>query len=88
VSFAATVLVWLALLVGLLQIVICSVIIFSAGWAVPVVLLLILAPCVPLILMQEVHPWRRFNPVVPATAALLSIAVSGAFYWMVYVRMD
>jgi hypothetical protein len=88
VNLVATVLVWLALLVGLPQIAICGVIIFSAGWAIPIVLLLLLLPFAPLILMQEISPWRRFNPVVPATAALLSIAVSGAFYWIVYVKLD
>src|ERR1700741_5119334 len=39
---AATVLVWLALVVGLLQIVICSVLVFSAGWVAPIILILLL----------------------------------------------
>ena len=87
-NFAATVLVWLALLVGPLQVVICGVIAFSAGWAIPIVLLLLLMPFVPLMLMQDMQPWRRLDPVVPAVTALISIAISGGFYWMVYVKMD
>jgi hypothetical protein len=88
VNFAATMLVWLALLIGLLQVVICGVIAFSAGWAIPIVLLLLLMPFVPLILMQEMQPWHRLDPVVPAVAALISMAISAGFYFMVYVKMD
>jgi hypothetical protein len=85
---AATVLVWLALLVGLLQVAICGVLVFSAGLAAPILLILLLLPFVPLILLQEIQPWRRLDPVVPAVAALISMAISGGFYWMVYVKMD
>jgi hypothetical protein len=85
---AAIVLVWLALLVGLLQIVICSVFVFSAGWVAPIILILLLLPFAPLILLQEIQAWRRLDPIVPAVAALVSIAISGGFYWIVYVKMD
>jgi hypothetical protein len=84
----ATLLVWLALLFGLPQVVVCGVMIFSAGWLVaPLVLILLLVPIVPLILMQEIRRWQKLPPAATATAALLSIAVSGAFYWMLYYRM-
>jgi hypothetical protein len=84
----ATLLVWLALLFGLPQVVICGVMIFSAGWLVaPLVLILLLLPIVPLILMQEIRRWQKLPPAATATAALLSIAVSGGFYWMLYYRM-
>jgi hypothetical protein len=84
----ATLLVWLALLFGLPQVVICGVMIFSAGWLVaPLVLILLLLPIVPLILMQEIRRWQKLPPAATASAALLSIAVSGGFYWMLYYRM-
>jgi len=84
----ATLLVWLALLFGLPQVVICGVMIFSAGWAVaPLVLMLLLVPIVPLILTQEIRRWQKLPPAATASAALLSIAVSGGFYWMLYYRM-
>jgi hypothetical protein len=84
----ATLLVLLALLFGLPQILICGVMIFSAGWLVaPLVLILLLLPIVPLILMQEIRRWQRLPPAATASAALLSIAVSGGFYWMLYYRM-
>jgi len=83
----ATLLVWLALLFGLPQVVICGVMIFSAGWLVaPLVLILLLVPIVPL-LMQEIPRWQRLPPEAMASTALLSIAVSGGFYWMLYYRM-
>jgi hypothetical protein len=82
----ATLLVWLALVFGLPQVVICGVMIFSAGWAIPPVLVFLLAPVVPL-LMQEIPRWQRLPPAATASAALLSIAVSGGFYWMLYYRM-
>jgi hypothetical protein len=44
-------------------------------------------PFVPLVLIQEVRRWQRLPPEATATAALLSIAVSGGFYWMVFARM-
>jgi hypothetical protein len=87
-TFAAWLLVWLALAAGLLQVVICGVLLFSSGWAVPVVLVFAVLPLVPLILMQEIRGWRRLNPVVPATAAILSIAVSGGFYWELFTKMS
>jgi hypothetical protein len=84
----ATLLVWLALLFGLPQVVICGVMIFSAGWLVaPLVLILLLVPLVPLILTQEIRRWQKRPPAATAAAALLSIAVSGGFYWMLYYRM-
>jgi hypothetical protein len=85
---AATLLVWLALLFGLPQVVICGVMIFSAGWLLaPLVLIFLLLPFVPLILMQEIHRWQRLPPAATASAAVLSIAASGSFYWMLYYRM-
>jgi hypothetical protein len=86
-KLVATLLVWLALLFGLPQVLICGVLLFSAGWAIPVVLIFLLLPFVPLVLMQEIRSWRRLPPEATATAALLSIAASGGFYWMVFVRM-
>jgi hypothetical protein len=86
-KWAAMLLVWLALVFGLPQIVICGVLLFSSGWAMPVVLIFLLLPFVPLILMQEVGRWKRLPPTVTATAALVSIAVSGGFYWMMFFRM-
>jgi hypothetical protein len=87
-TFATWLLVWLALAAGLLQAVICGVLLFSSGWAVPVVLIFAVLPFVPLILMQEIRGWRRLNPVVPATAAILSIAVSCGFYWELFTKMS
>jgi hypothetical protein len=83
----AALLVWLALLFGLPQVLICGVLLFSSGWAIPLVLIFLLLPFVPLVLMQEVRRWQRLPPEATATAALLSIAVSGGFYWMVFARM-
>jgi hypothetical protein len=83
----ATLLVWLALLFGLPQVIICGVMIFSAGWLVaPLVLILLLVPIVPL-MMQEIPRWQRLPPEAMASVALLSIVISGAFYWMLYYRM-
>jgi hypothetical protein len=84
---AATLLVWLALAFGLPQMVICGVVIFSSGWAIPLVLVFLLPPLVPLILMKEIRSWQRLPPAATASAALLSIAVSGGFYWMLFYRM-
>ena len=86
-TFAASLLVWLALAAGALQVLICCVLLFSSGWAIPVVLLFAVLPFVPLILMQEIRGYRRLNPIVPATAAILSIAVSGGFYWELFTKM-
>ena len=83
---AATLLVWFALVFGLPQVVICGVLIFSSGWAAPLVLIFLLLPFVPLILMQEVRRWQRLPPAATATAALVSIAVAGGFYWMMLYR--
>jgi hypothetical protein len=84
----ATLLVWLALLFGLPQVVICGVMIFSAGWLVaPLVAILLLLPIVPLILMQDIRRWQRLPPAATASVALLSIALSAGFYWMLYYRM-
>jgi hypothetical protein len=38
-KLVATLLVWLALLFGLLQVLICCVVLFSSGWAMPLVLI-------------------------------------------------
>jgi hypothetical protein len=85
--FVARLLVWLALAVGLLQVLICATNLLSSGWAMPVVLVLMLLPFLPLILMQEIGGWRRLDPAVPAAAAVISIAVSGGFYWELFKRM-
>ena len=84
----ATLLVWLAFLFGVPQVVICGVMILSSGWAMPLVLVFLLAPIVPLILIREISRWQRLPPEVTASIALLSIAVSGAFYWMLFYRMS
>ena len=52
--------------------------------AIPIALLL---PFVPLILMQEVRRWQKLPPAATASAAVLSIAASGGFYWMMLYRM-
>jgi hypothetical protein len=83
----ATLLVWLALVFGLPQVVICGALVSSSGWAAPLVLIFLLLPFVPLILMQEVGRWKRLPPAATASAAVLSIAASGGFYWMVLYRM-
>jgi hypothetical protein len=83
----AALLVWLALLFGLPQVLICGVLLFSSGWAVPLVLMFLLLPFVPLVLTQEVGRWQTRPPEATATVALLSIAASGGFYWMVFARM-
>jgi hypothetical protein len=84
---AATFLVWLSFVVGLPQVLICGVTMFSAGWWAPLVAVFALSPLVPLILMQEIGTRRRLEPEVLAAVALLSIAISGAFYWILYYRM-
>jgi len=86
-KLVATLLVWLALLFGLLQVLICGVVFFSSGWAMPLVLIFLLLPFVPLVLMQDVRRWQRLPPAATATAALLSIAASGGFYWVLFTRM-
>ena len=86
-NLAAWLLVWLALAAGAMQVLICGVLLFSSGWAVPLGWFALL-PFVPLILMQEIRGYRRLNPAVPATAAILSIAVSGGFYWELLTRMQ
>ena len=85
---AATLLVWLSFLIGLPQVLICGVTIFSAGWWAPLVAAFALSPLVPLILMQEIGTRRKLEPEVLAAVALLSIAMSGAFYWILYYRMQ
>jgi len=87
VTLAAWLLVSLALAAGLLQAVICAVMLISSGWAIPLALILMLLPFVPLMLMQEIRGWRRLDPVIPAIAAVLSIAVSCGFYWELFNRM-
>jgi hypothetical protein len=83
---AATLLVWLALVFGLPQVVICGVLVFSSGWLAPLVLIFALLPLVPLILMQEVGRWKRLPAAMTAGAAVLSIAASSGFYWMALYR--
>ena len=56
----------------------------DGGWRMPGFFVLILLPFVPLVLMLEVRPWPKPSPIVPLAAALLSIAVSAAFYWWIY----
>ena len=87
-TLAAWLLVCLALAAGLLQVLICGVLVFSARWSIPIALFFLVLPFVPLILMQEIRGWRRLNPVVPASAAVLSIAVSGGFYWELFTKMQ
>ena len=84
---AATLLVWLSFVVGLPQVLICGVTMFSAGWWTPLIALFALSPLLPLILMQEIGTRRKLEPEVLAAVALLSIAMSGAFYWVLYYRM-
>jgi hypothetical protein len=84
---AATLLVWLALVAGLPQVLICGVMMFSSGWWAPLVALFAVAPLVPLILMQEIGDRRRPEPEVLAVVALVSIAISGGFYWLLYYHM-
>ena len=86
-TLAAWLLVCLALAAGLLQVLICAVLVFSARWSIPVALFFLILPFVPLILMQEIRGWRRLDPVVPAIVALLSIATSAGFYWELFRRM-
>ena len=85
---AATLLVWLSFVVGLPQVLICGVTMLSAGWWAVLVGLFALSPLVPLIVMQEIGTRRRLEPQVLAAVALLSIAISGAFYWILYYRMQ
>ena len=87
-TLAAWLLICLAIAAGLLQAVTCATLLFSSGWAIPLVVILMLLPFVPLILMQEIRGWRRLNPVVPASAAILSIAMSGGFYWELFTKMS
>ena len=86
-TLAAWLLICLAIAAGLLQAVTCATLLFSSGWAIPLVVILMLLPFVPLILMQEIRGWRRLDPVVPATVAVLSIAVSIGFYWELFHHM-
>lgn len=85
--FAAWLLVWLALAIGLLQTLICAVKLFSSGSAAPFVFFLMLLPFVPLILIWEIGVWQKLRPRVPAAAAIISLAVSGGFYWELFRRM-
>jgi hypothetical protein len=87
VKLVATLLVWLSFVVGLPQLLICGVMMFSAGWWAPLVAIFVLSPLVPLILMQEIGAWRRLEPEVLGAVALLSIAMTGAFYSVLYYRM-
>jgi hypothetical protein len=87
VRTAAWLLVWLALAIGLLQVLICAVQLFSSSWAAPAVFILMLLPFLPLILIWEVGLWRRLDPKLPAAAAIFSIAVSVGFYVELFSRM-
>jgi hypothetical protein len=86
-TLTAWLLVCLALAAGLLQVLICGVLLFSARWSIPVALFFLILPFVPLILMQEIRGWRRLDPIIPAIVALLSIAASAGFYWELFRRM-
>jgi hypothetical protein len=87
VRTAAWLLVWLALVGGLLQVLICATQLSSSGWAAPIVFILMLLPFLPLILVWEIGLWRRLDPKVPAAAAIASIAVSVGFYVELFSRM-
>jgi hypothetical protein len=87
VRTAAWLLVWLALIIGLLQVLICATQLVSSGWAAPIVFILMLLPFLPLILIWEIGLWRRLDPKLPATAAIVSIAVSMGFYVELFARM-
>ncbi len=86
-KLVATLLVWLSFLAGLPQMLICGVLVFSSGWWAPLVAIFALSPLVPLILLQEIGAWRRLEPEVLSAIALLSIAMSGAFYFVLFYRM-
>ena len=81
----ATLLAWLALAVGLLQMLLGTMVVFASGWAMPLFLAMILLPVLPLIL---VRPWPKPRPIVPMVAAVFSMAVSGLIYWMFYYLAD
>jgi hypothetical protein len=87
VKSVATLLVWLSFLAGLPQVLICGVTLFSSGWWAPLVAIFALTPLVPVILLQEIGAWRRLEPAVLGAVALVSIAITGAFYWVLYYRM-
>ena len=78
---------WLSFLAGLPQVLICGVLVFSAGWWTPLVAIFALSPLVPLVLLQEIGTRRRLEPEVLGAVALLSVAVTGAFYWVLYYKM-
>ncbi len=85
---SATLLAWLALAVGLLQMLLGTMVVFASGWAMPLFLAMILLPALPLILTQKVRPWPKPPPIVPVVAAVVSMAVSGLVYWMFYYLAD
>ena len=87
-TFAAWLVVLLALAVGLPQVFICFAAAFSAGSAMPFVIGLMVLPLVPLILMLEIGRRRRLTPTAAVMAAVLSIAVSSGFYWYLFTHME
>ena len=68
-KLVAALLVWLALLFGLPQVLICGALLVSSGWAMPLVLIFMLLPFVPLVLMQEVRRWQRLPPAASCRAS-------------------
>jgi hypothetical protein len=82
VKRAATLLVSLALLIGLPQMFLSFTALFSSGWAAPFVLVVLVLPVVPFYLM--VIPRRGLHLAVPAAIAILSLAVSGGLIWVFY----
>ena len=85
---AATIMAWLAIAVGLLQMLLGTMVVFASGWLMPLFLAVILLPLLPLILTQEVPAWPKPPPIVPVVAAIVSMAVSGLIYWWFYFVSD
>jgi hypothetical protein len=78
----------LAIGVGLIQIMIACSALLEGGWRMPLFLAMILLPLAPLVLTQEVRPWPKPRPIVPLAAAIVSMAVSGAFYRWLYQNLN
>ena len=85
---AATNMAWLAIAVGLLQILLGMMVVFASGWLMPLLVAMILLPLLPLVLTRQVRPWPKPPPIVPVVAAVVSMAVSGLVYWLFYFVAD